>query len=142
MSESIQEAVQVFCPICARGVIVRNESMYKCPACERQVCRPCFDKEHRLCVECCGPMKGTPNVRSAVQQAGGSRHACAAAPAAGQRPRDRTRQGIWFFLAGITAFVAVMLLSLFVRIPVWLTPAAAGVGVVAFVAGIVLILKD
>ncbi|MRR09797.1 hypothetical protein EG831_06945 [bacterium] len=141
MTESINEVVQVFCSICARGVIVRNESMYKCPACGRQVCRPCFDKEHRLCIECCGPMKGTPNPRPAAGReqrfasgdgGGGAQH----------RGRDRTRQGIWFFGAGIAAFAAVMVASLFVTAPPWLTTAAAGAGVLSFVGGIVMILRD
>ncbi|MCU0607739.1 MAG: hypothetical protein MUF78_10055 [Candidatus Edwardsbacteria bacterium] len=141
MSESIQEVVQVFCPICARGVIVRNESMYKCPACGRQVCRPCFDKEHRLCIECCGPMKGTPNPRPTA----GREERWTAREAPGRsRPvgRDRTRQGIWFFGAGIAAFAAVMVTSLFVSVPPWLTTAAAGAGVLSFVGGIVIILRD
>lgn len=140
MGNSIQEAVQVFCPICSRGVLVRNESMYRCPRCDRQVCRPCFDKEHRLCVECCGPLKGRPNTGPTFPAADEP------VPAVDQPPpvarRDRAKQGVWFFLTGIVAFVAIMLSSLVVTVPGWLTPVVAGIGVIAFVGGIILILKN
>lgn len=142
MAESIQEVVQVFCPICARGVIVRNESMYKCPACGRQVCRPCFDKDHRLCVECRGPMDGKRSPRPAPAAAPPQRYGDDRGGPSRPRGRDRTRQGIWFFGAGIAAFAAVMVASLWISVPPWLTTAAAGAGVLAFVGGIVMILRD
>lgn len=140
MGKSIQEAVQIFCPICARGVLVRNESMYKCPQCEREVCRPCFDKEHRQCVDCCGTMKGKPNPRPSNPLADELEAMPGALPRSSRA--DRTRQGVWFFLTGIVAFVAIMLLGLFVTVPAWLTPVAAGIGVIAFVGGIIMILTD
>ena len=140
MGNSIQEAVQVFCPICSRGVLVRNESMYRCPRCDRQVCRPCFDKEHRLCVDCCGSLKGKPNTGPYIPSADESR-TFEETPVPATR-RDRTKQGVWFFLTGIVAFVAIMLSSLFVTVPSWLTPVAAAIGVVAFVGGIIMILRD
>lgn len=54
---TIQDAVQIFCPICSKGVIVRNESMYKCKKCGKEVCQICFDRQVRLCVECAGEAK-------------------------------------------------------------------------------------
>jgi hypothetical protein len=55
--KTIQEVIQIFCPICSKGVIVRNESMYKCKKCGKEVCQICFDRQVRLCVECAGEAK-------------------------------------------------------------------------------------
>lgn len=50
-----QRPVQVFCDICSRGVLVWKESMYRCPACSRQVCAECFDRNLRKCAVCGAP---------------------------------------------------------------------------------------
>lgn len=47
--------IQVFCDICARGVLVWKESMYRCPVCGRQVCVECFDRSLRKCAVCGAP---------------------------------------------------------------------------------------
>ncbi len=131
MSKEVADSIQVFCPICARGVLVRNESMYKCPKCQRVVCRPCFDKEQRLCVDCCDPqLKGKPR---------GSGHSVVPAPAAAP---NRTRRGVALFVAGIAALVAVVVLGLFVTLPNWLTGIIVCAACISFTLGIVQLLKN
>jgi hypothetical protein len=140
MPPEATDSIQVFCPICARGVLIRNESMYKCPQCQRVVCRPCFDKEHRLCVDCCDPqLKGKPRGpgRSHIPALADPALAPSAAPA-----RDHTRQGIILFVAGIVALVSVMVLGLFLTIPSWLTGVIAGAACLSFTFGIVQLLKN
>jgi hypothetical protein len=55
--KSVQDVIQIFCHICSRGVIVRNESMFKCKKCGKEVCQVCFDRQARLCVECVAEAK-------------------------------------------------------------------------------------
>ena len=137
MDKVAGEAIQVFCPICARGVLIRNESMYKCPRCQREVCRPCFDKEHRLCVDCCGPLlKGKPRVNDAADRPDPDGPPLPQAPS-----RDRTRDGIWLLVAGVVLIAAAMLLSLFLSIPNWLMTILAGIACVLFVLGMTRLLK-
>jgi hypothetical protein len=50
-----QRPIQVFCDVCSRGVLVWKESMYRCPACGKQVCVDCFDRNLRKCHACAGP---------------------------------------------------------------------------------------
>jgi hypothetical protein len=141
MAPEATDSIQVFCPICARGVLIRNESMYKCPRCERVVCRPCFNKEHRLCVECCDPQtKGRPRSTSPIPALSDPDDPHPAQPV--RLPRDRTRQGIALFVTGIAALVAVVVLGQFVTLPNWLTALIVCAACISFTLGIVQLLKD
>lgn len=52
----MSEGIQVFCDICAKGVIVHKQSMYKCKKCGKQVCVVCFDRGLKQCLECANPI--------------------------------------------------------------------------------------
>ena len=52
----MSDAVQVFCDICSRGVLVFKEPMYKCKNCGKQVCETCFSKDYKVCAECAKPI--------------------------------------------------------------------------------------
>lgn len=136
MDKVIQEAVQVFCQICSRGVIVRNESMFKCKACGREVCRACFSREERLCIECAGDSRPQDLRRAAPP---GRRDE--------GRPREfpeeprRTRRDVWLVIAGMLLFTAGIGTSLLPMVPFWAGLAAAGAGVIMLAKGLIGLLK-
>ena len=138
MDKEIVDSIQVFCPICARGVLIRNESMYKCPQCQRVVCRPCFDKEHRLCVDCCDPqLKGKPRRASHIPALEDPDEPQPARPS-----RDRTKEGVWLFVAGVVLIAGAMVMSLLVSIPNWLMTIVAGVACILFILGMTHLLRN
>jgi len=59
---------QVFCDVCHRGVLINQESMYKCEACARQVCGTCWDSRYNICSICSQPYRLEEQKRSAEKQ--------------------------------------------------------------------------
>lgn len=109
MESGIQEVIQIFCSICSRGVLVRNESMYKCKKCGREVCRGCFDKEHRLCLEC---------VEETIPEAANKMEKFKAFQShSPEEPQERKKQHIWLIVLGFVIFGGVLLSSIFMYIP-------------------------
>jgi hypothetical protein len=128
MDKGIQEVIQVFCPICSRGVIVRNESMFRCKQCGRDVCRSCFDREERFCIECVGGRKPQDLRRS------GEGHPPAVSRAKGtETAPEGSRRDARLVVAGLVVFAAGLSTSLLMAVPLWagLVAAAAGIGMMA-----------
>jgi hypothetical protein len=139
MDGSIQEAIQVFCPICARGVIVRNESMFKCKRCGREVCRACFDRDERQCLECVGERK-PHDLRSAkhqIKDEGSAPEMPRPSPAA-----ERPRTAVWLVASGLFLFAAGLSTSLLPAIPFWAGLLTAVAGVVLFAKGLISLLRS
>ena len=132
--KGIEKVSQIFCPICSRGVLVENESMYKCKLCNRVVCRPCFDKEHRLCVECNKASHQGIWVPEDLSQ-----QTIMKPEVDGKSYR---KMGVWFVISGLVVFSGVTLGSVLVEIPKWLVVILAVGGIYLFVRGIMLLLKD
>jgi len=134
MERGIQEVIQVFCSICSRGVLVRNESMYKCKQCGLEVCRSCFDKEHRLCVEC---------VRQKAPEAPNKMERIKAL----QQDRDEKSEldkktQITVMILGFALFGGVLLLSVVIYIPEWVVLAVAVLGLYLGIRNILNLLKN
>lgn len=129
MEKGIQDGIQVFCSICSRGVIVRNESMFKCKWCGREVCRTCFDREGRACVECVGERKPRDLSRPASAPEPGKsfvRTTESASPS--------SKNNALFVIAGVVLFAAGISTSMMPFIPLW-------AGLVAAVGGVLLLAK-
>ncbi len=134
MERGIQEVIQVFCSICSRGVLVRNESMYKCKKCGREICRGCFDKEHRLCLEC---------VKEAMPETGSRMEIFKAAQPSGiDDPKARRKQHVWMIIVGIVMFGGVLLLSVIIYIPGLVVMAVAAAGLYLAVRNMLNMLKN
>ena len=134
MERGIQEVIQVFCSICSRGVLVRNESMYKCKKCGREICRGCFDKEHRLCLEC---------VKETMPEVGDRMENFIAVQNSNiEDPKNRIKQHIWMIVIGIVMFGGVLLLSVIIYIPVLVVLAIAVSGLYLAVRNMLNMLKN
>lgn len=106
--KTIQEVIQIFCPICSRGVIVRNESMYKCKKCGKEVCQICFDRQVRLCVECANEAKKEdtylelrPGATSSTDKPG----------------KQNKKNGMVLLVAGLIIIPVAFLVGVMVRFP-------------------------
>lgn len=137
MDKVIQEVVQVFCQICSRGVIVRNESMFKCKACGREVCRTCFDREERQCVECVGERK-PQDLR---------KPAAAAKPAEpfvrnNVEAKTTSKRNVMMVIVGVALFATGISTSLLPVIPLWAGLVVAVGGVVLLAKGLAALLRD
>jgi hypothetical protein len=106
--KSVQDVIQIFCHICSRGVIVRNESMFKCKKCGKEVCQVCFDRQVRLCVECANEAKKEdtyselrPGVREPLVQ-----------------PVKQNRKlGLFLLIGGLVVIPATFLVGVLVNLP-------------------------
>ena len=108
MERGIQEVIQVFCSICSRGVLVRNESMYKCKQCGQEVCRSCFDREQRLCVECV--KQKMPEAANKVERIKTMHQV------SDDKPSNYYKKAIWLMVVGLVLFTGVLLLSIVIYI--------------------------
>lgn len=106
--KTIQEVIQIFCPICSKGVLVRNESMYKCKKCGKEVCQICFDRQVRLCVECANEAKKEdtylelrPGVVSSTGKSG----------------KQNRKTGLVLLVAGLVVIPVAFLVGVLVRLP-------------------------
>jgi len=132
--KTIQEAIQVFCPICSKGILVRNESMYKCKKCGKEVCLVCFDRPARLCVEC---------VSEAKKESTYSELKPAARESSGQPGIQSRKAGLIMLISGLTLIPATFLVGALVNLPYMsiLVGVLEIVGFVLFIKGF-LIIKD
>jgi hypothetical protein len=132
--KTINEVIQIFCPICSKGVLVRNESMYKCKKCGKEVCQICFDRQVRLCVECANEAK-KENTYSELRP--GVREL------PGQPVKQNRKLGLFLLIAGLVAIPAAFIAGVLVYFPYM--PVAVGilvlVGFGMFIKGYMMI-KD
>jgi hypothetical protein len=129
--------VQVFCQICSRGVIVRNESMCKCKACGREVCRACFDREERQCIECVGERKPHDLRKPAAAKE-------AAEPVAREKATAKAadKRNVVLTIVGMALFATGISTSLLPVIPLWAGLVAAVGGVFLFAKGLASLLRS
>ncbi|MDP2807084.1 MAG: hypothetical protein Q8O74_02970 [bacterium] len=106
--KTIQEAIQIFCPICSKGILVRNESMYKCKKCGKEVCQICFDRQVRLCVECASEAK---KENTYLEQRPGPREP------SGKTGRQSRKVGLFLLIAGLVVIPAAFLVGVIVNLP-------------------------
>ena len=106
--KTIQEVIQIFCPICSKGILVRNESMYKCKKCGKEVCQICFDRQVRLCVECANEAKKEDtysDLRPGVGVPSG-------------KPRKQNKKtGLFLLITGLVVIPATFLVGVLVNLP-------------------------
>jgi hypothetical protein len=106
--KTIQEVIQIFCPICSKGILVRNESMYKCKKCGKEVCQICFDRQARLCVECASEAKKEDTyseLRPGVR------------PPSGQLTKQNRKLGMFLLISGLVIIPAAFMTGAFVNLP-------------------------
>jgi uncharacterized membrane protein YvbJ len=130
--KTVQDVIQIFCPICSKGILVRNESMYKCKKCGKEVCSMCFDRQARLCVECVAEAKKegvNPEYRPIID-----------APKAKVVKHSR-KTGLILVVSGIVVIIATFLVGAFYNLPSLVVGVLELAGFALFIKGFMMV-KD
>ena len=132
--KTIQEVIQIFCPICSKGILVRNESMYKCKKCSKEVCLVCFDRPARLCVECSTETKSESE--HSRRKSHNEELTITTTPV-----KQSRKLGLLLVAAGLVIISAAFLLGAIVNLPTIVVGVLELMGFALFLKGF-LIIKD